>query len=82
MGKGIHAFASTKNHVEWIVDSGASKHITRTVSEFDTYHLSMHSKPKTVHTADGISQPIKGTDLVHCTSSFTLSSVYMFPDFQ
>ena len=38
-GSGVQALASmksasTKKHVEWIVDSGASKHITGTRSEF------------------------------------------------
>ena len=72
MGKGtpghaLHTFASTKKDVDWIVDSGVSKHITGSRCEFDTYHPSMHTKPETVVTVDATSQPIMGTGSVFCT---------------
>src|SRR3954468_15822415 len=37
--------------------------------------------PEKVRTADGTSQPIKGTGSVHCTPSFTLSFVLHVPSF-
>src|SRR3954467_4520401 len=77
----LHTFASTKKYVNWIVDSGASKHITGKKSEFDTYHPSMHKKLETVVTADGTSQPIMGTGSVPCTLTLTLSSVLHVPSF-
>src|SRR3954469_25171076 len=77
----LHTFASTKKHVDWIVDSGASKHIIGNKSEFDTYHPSMHKEPETVVTADGTSQPIMGTGSVPCTPTLTLSSVLYVPSF-
>src|SRR5436190_7553090 len=86
MGRGtsehaLHTFASTKKHVDCIVDSGESKHITGNKSEFDTYHLSMHKKPETVVTADRTSQPIVGMGSVSCTPTLTLSSVLHVPSF-
>ena len=51
------------------------------LSEFASYFPSMHMHPETVRTADGTSQPIKGTGSVHCTPSFTLSSVLHVPSF-
>src|SRR5436190_10537630 len=86
MGRGtsehaLHTFASTKKHVDWIVDSDASKHITCNKSEFDTYHPSMHKELETVVTADGTSQPIMGTGSVPCTPTLTLSSVLHVPSF-
>ena len=77
----LHTFASTKKHVDWIVDSGASKHITGNKSEFDTYHPSMHKEPETVVTADGTSQHIMGTGYVSCTPTLILSSVLHVPSF-
>src|SRR3954466_3513631 len=86
MGRGtsehaLHILASTKKHVDWIVDSGASKHITGNKSQFDIYHPSMHKEPETVVTADGTSQPIMGTNSVPCSLTLTLSSVLHVPSF-
>jgi hypothetical protein len=48
VSKGIQALASTKTHVDWIIDSGASRYITETSNEFVEYHLSKHVCPETV----------------------------------
>src|SRR5437588_11383652 len=77
----LHTFASTKKHVDWIVDSGASKYITGNKSEFDTYHPCKHKEPETVVTTDGTSQPIVGTGSISCTPTLTLSSVLHVPSF-
>jgi hypothetical protein len=81
VNKDNQALASTKSHVDWIIDSGASKLVTGTSSEFVEYHPSKHLCPETVQTADGTSQPISGTGLVRCSSSITLSSVLHVPSF-
>jgi hypothetical protein len=79
--KGIQALASTKSHIDWIIDSGASRHVTGTSSEFVEYYLSKHVSSETVQTADETSQPISGIGLVRCSSSITLSSVLHVPSF-
>src|SRR3954466_5570301 len=71
----IHQKCIHKKYVEWIVNSGASKHITGTRGEFREYSSSMHKHPETVQTANGTFQPIRGTSYIHCTPSITLSSV-------
>ena len=70
-----HAFASisTSRSPEWIVDSGASRHVTGTASEFSSYtHLAV---PESIQTADGTAQPVVGKSTVRCTVSMTLSNV-------
>ena len=48
-----HALASipTRRSPEWIVDSGASRHVTGASTEFSFYHHL--TVPGTIHTADG-----------------------------
>jgi Retrotransposon gag protein len=57
VNKGIQALASTKSHVDWIINSGASRHVTGTSSEFIEYHPSKYVCPETVQTTDETSQP-------------------------
>ena len=76
-----HALASisTTRSPEWIVDSGASRHVTGNASEFSSYtHLAM---PESIQTADGTSQPVIGKGTVNCTGSVTLSNVLHAPSF-
>ena len=80
-GTCIHQICIHKKHVEGIVDSGASKHITGTRSEFREYSPSMHKHPETIQIADGTFQPIRGTGSIHCTPSITFSSVLHVPSF-
>jgi hypothetical protein len=69
-----HALASTyRHHVSWVMNSGASKHVTGESHFLTTYTLYAH--PKTIQIADGTSQPIHGVGSVECTSSISLSSV-------
>jgi len=65
----------------WILDSGASKHVTGTLSEFATYNPFAPMQKETIQTADGTAQPIKGVGTVQCTPSITLSSVLYVPSF-
>jgi hypothetical protein len=48
VNKGIQALASTKSHINWIIDSGASRYVTGISSEFVEYHPSKHVCPETV----------------------------------
>jgi hypothetical protein len=74
------ALASTYRHnIEWVIDSGASKHVTSISSVFKTY--TPHSYSKTIQTADGTSQPIHGVGSIECTPSLCLSSVLHVPSF-
>jgi hypothetical protein len=82
MGKGTQAkaLASTCRHnIEWVIDSGASKHVTGISSSFRTYIP--HSYSETIQTADGTSQPIHGVGSIECTPSLHLSSVLHVPSF-
>ena len=65
----------------WILDSGASKHVTGTLSEFASYNPFAPMQKETIQTADGTAQPIKGVGTVQCTPSITLSSVLYVPSF-
>jgi len=82
LGKGTQAqaLASTCRHnIEWVIDSGASKHVTGMSSSFKTY--TPHSYSETIQTADGTSQPIHGVGSIECTPSLHLSSVLHVPSF-
>jgi len=65
----------------WILDSGASKYVTGTLSEFASYNPFAPMRNETIQTADGTAQPIKGVGTVQCTPSITLSSVLYVPSF-
>jgi Zinc knuckle len=57
----------------WIVDSGASRHVTGTAGEFSSYtHLAV---PESIQTADGTAQSVVGKGTVRCTNSLTLSNI-------
>ena len=67
---------------DWILDSGASKHVTGNINEFDSYIQYPPTHRGTIQTADGTSQSIKGEGSVHCTPNIKLSSVLHVPIFQ
>ena len=82
LGKGTQAqtLASTYRHnIEWVIDSGASKHVIGISSSFKTY--TPHSYSKTIQTIDGTSQPIHGVGSIECTPFLCLSSVLHVPSF-
>ena len=57
MGEGTQAQAlasSYRHHIEWVIDSGASKHVTGMFSPFKTYNPYTHSE--SVQIADGTSR--------------------------
>jgi hypothetical protein len=65
----------------WILDSGASAHVTGRWSEFVSYAPNPPMHKETIQTADGTYQPVKGVGTVKCTPSITLSSVLYAPSF-
>jgi hypothetical protein len=65
----------------WILDSGASIHVTRTSSEFASYIPFRSICKETIQTVDRTPQPIQGMGIVECTPSITLSSVLYVPSF-
>jgi hypothetical protein len=71
--------SSYRNHVDWVIDSGASRHVTGLSHTFKTYIPHAHSE--TVQIADGTSQRIHGVGSVECTPSIRLSSVLHVPSF-
>ena len=75
-----HALASIPTtRSPWIVDSGASRHVTGAAGEFSSYtHL---ANPESIQTADGTAQPVVGKGTVRCTNSLTLSNVLHAPSF-
>jgi hypothetical protein len=76
------AFISTQNFKpNWILYSGASRHVTGMSSEFTSYTPYLYSHKETIQTTDGTSQPIKGVGTVQCTPYITLSSVLYVPSF-
>jgi hypothetical protein len=81
-GAGTQAQAlasSCRSHRDWIIDSGASRHVTGLIDSFKTYSHSIH--PETVQIADGTSQLIHGVGSIECTPSINLSSVLHVPSF-
>jgi transposase InsO family protein len=65
----------------WILDSGASAHVTGRWSEFASYAPNPPMHKETIQTANGTYQPVKGVGTVKCTPSITLSSVLYAPSF-
>jgi len=69
------------SHANWILDSGASKHVTGQSNEFASYTPYPSTYKETIQTADGTHQPIKGVGTVKCSPSIMLSSVLHVPSF-
>ncbi|KAJ1272565.1 hypothetical protein BS78_06G212200, partial [Paspalum vaginatum] len=81
-GNYAHASIPTRiSQLNWILDSGASKHVTGALCEFESYMQYPHKHKETIQTADGTSQSIKGIGTVQCTPSIKLSSVLHVPAF-
>ena len=80
----VHTDSGTfnKNHISnWILDSGASRHVTGKLNEFTSYTPYSHSYKGTIKTADGTPRSIRGIGTVQCTPNITLSSVLHVPSF-
>ncbi|XP_071680627.1 uncharacterized protein [Lolium perenne] len=75
------SLAAHKLDSDWVLDSGASKHVTGNIREFELYNQYLSTYHETIQTADGTTQPIKGVGVVQCSSSIKLSSVLHVPAF-
>jgi hypothetical protein len=76
----VKALTAKPNHDKsWIVDSGASKHMTLDSTLFKTYKP-MSGRDK-VQTTNGSLCPIAGVGDITCTSDLHLSSVFHVPKF-
>jgi hypothetical protein len=64
---------------DWIVDSGASRHVTGAAGEFPS--CSRLTVSESIQTADGTSQLVVGKGTVKCTNTLTLSNVLHAPSF-
>ena len=62
---------------KWIIDSGATNHMTSNHKTFSTFRT--HSVPS-ITVVDGSTYEIKGSGTVKPTSSITLSSVLNLPN--
>ena len=75
------SLAAHKLDFDWILDSGASRHVTGSIREFELYNQYPSTYHETIQTADGTAQPVKGVGVVKCSSSINLSSVLYVPAF-
>ncbi|GAA0147742.1 hypothetical protein LIER_07368 [Lithospermum erythrorhizon] len=72
----VHIAESSKLS-SWIVDSGASEHMTGDVNVF--YKFSPHPSPSTVRIADGSHSKVAGIGSIKLTKNIILSSVLYVP---
>ena len=70
-----------KSRSDWVLDSGASKHVASSSKEFVSYTQYPPTCNETIQTVDGTSQRIKGVGIVQCTPNIKLSSVLHVPAF-
>lgn len=66
---------------EWVLDSGASKHVAGNSCVFESYHKHAPTHKGTIQSADGTNQPVVEVGTVKCTSAISLSSVLHVPAF-
>jgi hypothetical protein len=57
------SLAAHKLDSDWVLDFGASKHVTGNIREFELYHQYPLAYHETIQTADGTAQPVKGLEL-------------------
>ena len=74
-------FMAHRTSPEWILDSGASKHVTGNSKEFELYNSYPPTHKETVQIADGTRQPIVGVGSVQCTPTIKLYSALHVPAF-
>ncbi|KAK1609557.1 hypothetical protein QYE76_033230 [Lolium multiflorum] len=75
------SLAAHKLDSDWVLDSGASRHVTGNSREFEMYNQYPSTYHETIQTADGTAQPVKGVGDVQCSSNIKLSSVLHVPAF-
>ncbi|KAH7845799.1 hypothetical protein Vadar_006185 [Vaccinium darrowii] len=78
-GSSVACIASSHSFNHWVIDSGASDHMTGTPSILSGRQSL--GKPSRVTLADGSTTNVTGLGFVHVTSSLTLDSVLQVPRF-
>ena len=76
-GSALHTFSLCKNSVPWIIDSGASDHMTNLSNCFSTY--SPCSGLEKIRIADGSFSSIAGKGLIKISETIDLKSVLHVP---
>jgi len=69
------------SNLDWILDSGATKHVSGMSNEFASYTPHPCTHKEMIRTANGTSCLVKGVGTVQCTPSIGLSSVLYVPSF-
>lgn len=67
------SFAPNVNALEWVLDSGASKHVAGNSCVFESYTKHPPTHTGTIQIADGTKQPVIGVVTVKCTPNISLS---------
>ncbi|XP_074306150.1 uncharacterized protein LOC141641385 [Silene latifolia] len=77
-----HSYANygSTSHTDWVIDTGASDHITLDISLM--HNVVVLSHPLSVALPDGTLKPVYKTGTVYLTSEITLFDVLLIPDFQ
>jgi len=70
--------ATTSPHSAWVVDSGASEHMTGDKSLFSNF--SPCKTPQTVRIANGTRTKVVGTGIIYLSNTLILNSVLFVPD--
>ena len=74
----MHAYTASPQK-PWILDSGASFHMTGVKQEFVSLNLSRVNS--SIKIADGTHSPVLENGIVHATPSLTLTDVLYVPQF-
>ena len=69
----VNMTGKTKTHDEWIIDSGASEHVTHNKALFKTMKENLNSTSVTIPNGDTIN--IEGVGNIHIPNGFGLKSV-------
>lgn len=69
--------SKTSNPTKWIIDSGATDHMTKSIREFHTYQ---HSKNNKIITANGSSATVAGQGTIPLSTTLSLKKVLHVPD--
>ncbi|XP_020254383.1 uncharacterized protein LOC109831471 [Asparagus officinalis] len=75
---GMNAYIAS-SHKSWVLDCGASSHMTGIKNHFVSLHLS--DKFPSIRIADSTLSPVRGVGVVHATSSLKLTDVLYVPKF-
>jgi hypothetical protein len=70
------------SYANWILDSGASRHVTGAPNEFASYTAYPSTYSETIQTVDGTHQPIRGVGSVNALHQLHYHQFCMSPPFR